>query len=80
MRYSSKIKEVLKLKWPEFEAKYSAAIRECEKEAVTKVLGCMVVSIKKLPTTVIKKGTTPGQGVGHTTYIRMVLRKAVKGN
>ncbi|MFA5385727.1 MAG: transposase zinc-binding domain-containing protein [Eubacteriales bacterium] len=36
----SKIKEILKLKWPEFEAKYSAVIRECEREAVRKVLGC----------------------------------------
>jgi len=41
MRYSSsKIKEMLKLKWSEYETKYSVAIRECEKEAVTKVLGC----------------------------------------
>jgi len=40
MRYLSKIKEILKLKWPEFEVKCSAAIRECEREAVTKVLGC----------------------------------------
>lgn len=40
MRYTSKIKEILKLKWSEFEAKYSKTIRECEKEAVAKVLGC----------------------------------------
>lgn len=40
MRYSSKIKEMLKLKWSEYETKYSVAIRECEREAVTKVLGC----------------------------------------
>jgi transposase-like protein len=40
MRYSSKIKEILKLKWSEYETKCSKAIRECEREAVTKVLGC----------------------------------------
>ena len=40
MRYSSKIKEILKLKWSEYETKYSVVIRECEREAVTKVLGC----------------------------------------
>ncbi len=40
MRYSSKIKEILKLKWSEYETKCSVAIRECEREAVTKVLGC----------------------------------------
>jgi len=36
----SKIKEILKTKWSEFEAKYSYTIRECEREAVNKVLGC----------------------------------------
>lgn len=41
MRYSSnKIKEILKLKWSEYETKCSVAIRECEREAVSKVLGC----------------------------------------
>jgi len=40
MRYSSKIKEILKLKWSEYETKCSVAIREYEREAVTKVLRC----------------------------------------
>jgi hypothetical protein len=40
MRKESKIKEILKAKWPEFEAVYKQTIRDCEREAVEKVLGC----------------------------------------
>lgn len=40
MSFTSSVKEILKFAWKKYETVYGKIIRESEKEAVSKVLGC----------------------------------------